>query len=74
MTGIKRGFKFLGIGVAFGLVQFGAAQFGAHMANRKMLSQGYCRINLVWNTPKMCREKGVTGDVWSNYDGTYRPN
>lgn len=59
--------------VLFTITQIVAVQVGQGLADRHSYSQGMCKINGLWNTARICREKHVKGDVWQNYDGTYRP-
>ncbi len=49
----------------------GGQAVGRHLADKHSYAKGMCKINGLWNSSRSCREKGVSGNVWTNYDGTY---
>lgn len=49
----------------------GGTMLGKHLADEHSYSKGMCKVDGLWNTAEMCREKGVTGNVRKNADGTY---
>jgi hypothetical protein len=53
--------------VLFTSGQVAAVQVGKHFADQHSFDKGMCKINGLWNTAKMCRERHVVGEVWGNY-------
>jgi hypothetical protein len=53
--------------VLFTCSQVAAVHVGKYFADQLSYKEGMCKINGLWNTPKMCKEKHVVGEVWGDY-------